>query len=321
MSKPTLRLKLLLPFQKYARDLDLLGEPQHIFREELSGAPGLPNDSAEFHEDSDTAEESANTFYVGDRSAERISVLWLQITRAKYYVVVSHHHILRLVPSETVSLDDRQEDIENPTMMTSQWGSEVVKAATMNHTHPVTIQWVDWGPVSTRWFHSWGTTNFNSSYGAWVYFCGNMEEFINVHNLYPRSLSSAADDMPTFSLPEISRGAVVFCDFNQRLIKRGGSTYQPHPMPERSSSTMHRSSDQSEDSPSSSSHSSPSNIIAENIITEEWVLESPDFTEVVRSCLPFRVFIRKNLEQWIQCPTMGGNPFAVLIVSESFLWP
>jgi hypothetical protein len=299
VKKPTLRLKLLLPFVKALYSGALHGAPEHVCSvdEDLPGATMLPNGSTEFRGNPNEIKGGTQTFYERDKSAERISVLLLRSNKTQYYVVVSHHHILRLIPSETV------------------------KERNTSHTDSVSIQWADWGPVSTRWFHSPGPAHYSSSYGAWVYFCNNMEEFINVHNLYPRSSSPLAPDMPASSLPEISQGAVVFCDFNQRLIKRRGSTHKPQPMPEGPSSTVHRSIDQSEDSPSSSSHFSSSKIIAQNVITEEWVLESPDFTEVVRSCLPFRVFIRKKLGDWIQCPTMGGNPFAVIVVSEIFSWP
>jgi hypothetical protein len=171
--------------------------------------------------------------------------------------------------------------------------------------------------MSTRWFCDPQYGNWTSTYRTWVYFPNDRKRFIEVNNLYLPSLSSPAY-YTSSSLPEIPMYSVVICDFNQRLIKRNYSANRQRPTSEVPPTTVHRCKDQANDPPISySQSSSSSDLIAEDIISEEWVLGSTDFTEKVRSRLPFRVILRKKESNQIRTPNTRGNPFAFVMVSRS----
>jgi hypothetical protein len=359
--RSTLRLKLLLPFTAAAYHADILDDNGDESRgyEELPDDPNMANGNSE---NVDEGKKDAGAFYMGDRSAERISLLWFESsTTKKYYVAVSHHHIIRLIAPTTLASPSKQSfaaqrsgssiavfKTENPDTggkkATNRKSNRVVgkdneektransekrdrvnskekksgkkgKSA-RNSTGPVTVQWADWGPMATRWFRDPDYGCSTSSCRTLVYFPNEGRRFIEVNNLYPSSWSPSAYSVPS-SRPVICLYSVVICDFNQRLIKRNLSANRPQPMSVVPPVIVHRCNDQADDSPNSPPQSPPSNIIAEEIITEEWVLGSPDFTEKVRSRLPFRFIIRKKEWNQILTSNMRGNPFAFMMVSRT----
>lgn len=209
-----------------------------------------------------TKDEEVFTHYLTDPSAERISLLYFWNPGLIYYAVVSHHQILHLVPPLTEECKE--------------------------------LNWAEWGPTSTRWFHSFDTVN-RSVAASYLYLCGGIPEFIKINNICPTPYD-AAD--------------VLFCDFNPRVIRRNQSSNLPSGIEnwnrDDSYSAAVRGGGDPEDA---------SNILAQYTVTDEWVLRSPRFTEDVRSNLPFRVFIRKKVGEWSETPYMVANLMEVFTVS------
>lgn len=156
------------------------------------------------------------------------------------------------------------------------------------------LPWSEWGPTSTRCFREY-PTNVMSAFYSWIYISGQIPWFVKTNNL---------------SLTPIDHAEALSFDFNPRIICRRSSRH--------GDGTNQESSMQFEKSIEENLVNEPesqSNLIAQYVITEESVIQSPNFTEDIHSSLPFRVFIKKYLDGWVQCSSVGEDPFAVFTVS------
>lgn len=164
-----------------------------------------------------------------------------------------------------------------------------------------TLNWSEWGPMSTRWFRSFPESPCSRIYGSCMYLTQNLQNFIAFNALAPHPYGDIG---------------VVFCDFNHRPIRRYHSTKtreasgQSAAEPER----LPAASTKMTDKVDSLDHS---NIIYQRVITDKWILGSGPFTEAVCSRLPFRVLIRKQVEGWDQCPILGAEHLAIFSVSSA----
>lgn len=164
-----------------------------------------------------------------------------------------------------------------------------------------TLRWNEWGPTCTRWFRQ-PSPSFNSSaYRSWMYFSNDIPNFLDINNISQNHFDDAG---------------VVLCDFNPRIIRR----YHSVSISNHTSNSYQLDAEpkpiQTEETTEEDNSVVTSNLIAQVVVTEEWVLSSPAFTEDVHSCLPFRAIIRKKIENWTTCPIMGAEPVAIFSVSS-----
>jgi hypothetical protein len=150
-----------------------------------------------------------------------------------------------------------------------------------------TLAWPEWGPKSTRWFNV-EELEYMSIRGSNIYLSDPPEEFIDANRLSTKWSSAAK---------------IAFFDFNSRIIRRyrsGG----------KDGKSDIQDTESGMDSPEDG-------LIAQHVITEETVVNSPILTEEIHSHLPFRISIRRNVNDWRQCPNLGTGikPFAVFTVS------
>lgn len=163
-----------------------------------------------------------------------------------------------------------------------------------------TLKWNEWGPTCTRWFRNHSQAFYPSASGSWIYFSHYIQELIAMHNIIPKPIPC----------PD---AAVIFCDFNPRILRRNCSLSTPIETNDQQNVQSEKISTESKTEVESVV---TTNLLYQRVVTEEWVLQSSAFTEDVRSCLPFRVFIRKKVDDWKRCPIMGADPIAIFSVSS-----
>lgn len=164
------------------------------------------------------------------------------------------------------------------------------------------LAWDEWGPASTRWFQG-ASVNYFSCFGSWLHFCYNMDQFMNANKFSPTQLSHAG---------------VVSCDFNPRIIRH----HQYLALSGTNNNLkMNGTSTELTKGIEKGKPKRKPNLIAQYIITEEWTIDSSVFAEVVHSQLPFRVFIKRGFDDWVQCPDMAIDPLATFTVSSFLSYP
>lgn len=232
------------------------------------------------HPDNISQLENPFSFYSHDPAAERISVIRFFANHHHFTVVISALQILKLMPSSN-------EDFR-------------------------TLDWSEWGPTSTRWFHDGNSTSDSSVCGSWVYFSAGTQPPPEINRISPNHRSIAE---------------VLFCDFNPRIIRHHGkrmvmdkSSEQPEEEAEKANKKL---GGVLKEEWNKNSTCDNLRLLATHLITDEWVLPVSEFggsilaIDVV-SRLPFRAFVRKDLDGWAEVPRMGSSPFAVFgIFDES----
>lgn len=161
-----------------------------------------------------------------------------------------------------------------------------------------TLCWNEWGATATRWFHR-DTGPFHCRvHGSWMYFDDHITELIEKNKIFSNPYPDATD---------------AFCDFNPRIIRRYPSVSIPTQIPDQDDALS--TVIQAEITTEGRDPVIASNLIAQRVVTEEWVLRSLAFTQEVRSCLPFRMFIRKKVADNVWDNVMGADPIAIFSVS------
>lgn len=201
-----------------------------------------------------TSSHNPDGLYGHDPTADQIALL-----RVKWYgsttvcIVLSLSRILRLV-----STTNGQEDLD----------------------------WSDWGPPSTRWYHEAPFIQSLSICGSRIAMLTRSKELLDCT---PREPGVFDDDTRR----------MVFLDFNQRVIRHQISHQE-------------RATSDIEDG--------PNNDVEVKTVTEEWTLRSNRFTQDIHSSLPFRIVGGRNFYRHA-LPYLGITHFTATNVGNVSLKP
>jgi hypothetical protein len=163
---------------------------------------------------------------------------------------------------------------------------------------PPVLNWTDWGPSSTRVFHS--ATYLFSICGSRGLLVTNCETLIRYSGCY----SGTYAETPRW----------IFLDFNQRLIRHqaGSSTISLKQYQTGKSPNTDREETQVLEAKSS-------NNTRMETVTETWVLNSKNAAHPIESSLPFRILVSDRFGDYLR-PDLGMDYFVAGKVWDSPLY-